>query len=58
VIKLKKNVIWGKSLQEFILKSRKGINIPNSMYNNKSQEKIYNKFILDHQIFFAITSWK
>jgi pyruvate kinase len=45
IIKLKKNVIWGKSLQEFILKSRKGINIPNSMYNNKSQEKIYNKFL-------------
>ena len=35
-----KNYIVGKSLQEFILYPKKGLNIPNSVYDNIYQEKI------------------
>lgn len=44
-VSLKKNVLEGISLQTFILKPKKGLNIPNSKYNDKLQEKIYLNFL-------------
>ena len=38
------NSIKGKSLQNCIIKSKKGLNIPGSIYNDKLQEKIYMKY--------------
>ena len=40
-----KNYLEGKSLQKFILLPKKGLNIPNSIFNNNIQEKIYIDFI-------------
>ncbi len=40
-----KNYIVGKSLQEFILYPKKGLNIPNSVYDNIYQEKKYKSFL-------------
>ena len=48
VFKLKKfgkNFITGISNQNFILKPKKGLNIPNSKYDDKTQEKIYFKYL-------------
>jgi len=44
-ISLKNKKLTGISLQEFILHPRKGLNIPNSIYNDNFQSKIYKKFI-------------
>ena len=44
-ISLKNKKLSGISLQEFILHPRKGLNIPNSIYNDNFQSKIYKKFI-------------
>lgn len=40
-----KNFIIGKSLENFKLLSKKGLNIPMSVYDNKFQEKIYLEFL-------------
>ena len=40
-----KNFLIGKSLQNFVLKSQKGLNIPFSIYDNHLQEKVYLKFL-------------
>ena len=42
---IKKNILSGISLQNFELKPKKGLNIPFSIYNNKSQEKLYFLFL-------------
>tara|TARA_B100002019_G_C21224672_1_gene576709 strand:- start:142 stop:1482 length:1341 start_codon:yes stop_codon:yes gene_type:complete len=45
IIKISKNYIIGKSLQNLQLLPKKGINIPYSIYNNKLQEKKIIRFI-------------
>ena len=40
-----KNYIIGKSKDNFNLLSKKGLNIPNSIYDNKFQEKVYLNFL-------------
>lgn len=40
-----KNYIIGKSNENFTLKNKKGLNIPHSIYDNKSQERVYLKFL-------------
>lgn len=42
---IKKNTLAGISLQSFILKPKKGLNLPNSIYDNNLQKKMYSKFI-------------
>ena len=44
-VKNKKNLIQGISKTYFKLKPQKGLNIPNSYYDNILQEKLYLKFI-------------
>ena len=44
-IKKEKNLIIGKSNQSFTLESKKGLNIPYSIYNNNRQLKLSLKFI-------------
>ena len=38
-------LIEGKSLSDFVLKPRKGLNIPNSVYDNEAQLSVYENFI-------------
>ena len=45
IITLKKNIIIGKSLQSFVLKPKKGLNLPNSYYDNKLQLDLYLQFL-------------
>lgn len=45
IIKFGKNYVVGKSLDSFILKPSQGINIPNSIYNESKQKKIYFNFL-------------
>ena len=45
IISKNKNSIKGKSLQECIIKPKKGLNIPNSVYNDVLQEKIYMQYL-------------
>tara|TARA_Y100000591_G_scaffold316930_1_gene326063 strand:- start:1525 stop:2883 length:1359 start_codon:yes stop_codon:yes gene_type:complete len=40
-----KNYVIGKSNESFILKNKKGLNIPHSIYDNKFQERVYLKFL-------------
>ncbi len=40
-----KNYIIGRSLENFTLLSKKGLNIPNSIFDNKFQEKVYLNFL-------------
>jgi len=40
-----KNYIIGKSKENFTLLSKKGLNVPNSIYDNKFQEKVYLNFL-------------
>lgn len=40
-----KNYIIGKSNENFNLLSKKGLNIPNSIFDNKFQEKVYFNFL-------------
>ena len=40
-----KNYIIGKSTENFNLLSKKGLNIPNSIFDNKFQEKVYLNFL-------------
>ena len=44
LISKNKNSIKGKSLQECIIKPKKGLNIPESVYDDKLQEKIYMQY--------------
>ena len=45
IIKIGKHNILGKSLSNFILRPKQGVNIPNSIYNEKKQIEIYFNFI-------------
>jgi pyruvate kinase len=45
IVKIKKNLLRGISKQDFYLKSRKGLNIPNSVYDNTRQLKISLQFM-------------
>jgi len=45
LIEYGKNYIIGKSIEEFILKPKKGLNIPLSEYDENLQKKIYLKFL-------------
>lgn len=45
IVQIKKNVLIGRSNQDFILQPKKGLNIPNSHYNNKQQSNLYLKFL-------------
>ena len=38
-LNIKKNILTGVSCQSFILKPKKGLNIPGAIYNDKLQEK-------------------
>ena len=44
-INYKKNILVGKSMQNFTLGSNKGLNVPFSIYNNTLQEKKYLFFL-------------
>ena len=44
-ISCKKNILKGMSLQSFTLSTKKGLNIPLSIYNNLLQEKKYVSFL-------------
>ncbi len=44
-ISLKKNILTGISYQNFILKNKKGLNIPGAIYDDILQEKIYLNFL-------------
>lgn len=44
LISKKKNSIKGKALQDCIIKPKKGLNIPDSIYDDNLQEKIYMKY--------------
>ena len=41
-VKFEKNIIFGKALNDCVIKPRKGLNIPGSIYNDKMQEKLKN----------------
>ena len=43
IINFKKNLICGKALHDCVIKPKKGLNIPNSIYDNIEQKKIYLK---------------
>jgi pyruvate kinase len=45
IISIKKNILVGKSYQDFLLKPKKGVNIPNSYYDNKKQSSLYLRFL-------------
>ena len=45
IISKNKNSLKGKSLQECVIKPKKGLNIPNSVYNDNLQEKIYMQYL-------------
>jgi len=44
IISSNKNTISGKALNDCIIKPKKGLNIPGSIYDDKTQEKIYIKY--------------
>jgi len=44
-VQIKKNLLIGKSYQKFILQPKKGLNIPNSHYDNELQSNLYLKFL-------------
>lgn len=44
LISKSKNSITGKALQDCVIKPKKGLNIPGSIYDDKLQEKIYMKY--------------
>ncbi len=45
IVEIKKNLLIGKSSQKFILQPKKGLNIPNSHYDNEQQSNLYLKFL-------------
>ena len=45
ILEKRKNFIRVKSMESFVLKSGKGINLPNGVYSNEYQKKLFSKFI-------------
>ena len=45
IIQVKKNILIGRSNQNFILEPKKGLNIPNSHYDNEQQSNLYLEFL-------------
>jgi pyruvate kinase len=45
ITKIKKDYIQGKSLDDFVLFPNQGLNVPHSIYDEKSQESAYLKFL-------------
>jgi pyruvate kinase len=45
LIKFNKNIISGKAMHNCIVKPKKGLNIPNSVYDNNEQKKIYIEYL-------------
>jgi pyruvate kinase len=45
IVQTKKNILIGRSLQTFILQPKKGLNVPNSHYNNQQQSNLYLNFL-------------
>jgi pyruvate kinase len=45
IIQINQNILIGKSYQNFLLKPKKGLNIPNSCYNNLKQSNLYLRFL-------------
>ena len=45
IIKFNKDVISGKALHDCIIKPKKGLNIPNSVYDNNEQKKVYIEYL-------------
>jgi pyruvate kinase len=45
LLSYKKNIIIGRAYEDCIIKPRKGVNIPNSLYDDNSQIKIYENYI-------------
>ena len=43
-VSFNKNYITGRALNNCLIKPKKGLNIPNSIYDNKTQEKTYLKY--------------
>ena len=43
-VSFNKNYIKGRALNNCLIKPKKGLNIPNSIYDNKTQEKTYLKY--------------
>ena len=41
IIKFTKDMISGRALNDCIIKPKKGLNIPNSIYDDRAQKKIY-----------------
>jgi pyruvate kinase len=44
-IKFNKDIIVGKALHDCVIQSKKGLNIPNSVYSNNEQKKIYIEYL-------------
>jgi len=44
-IKFNNNIITGRALHSCIIQSKKGLNIPNSVYDNSEQKKIYIEYL-------------
>ena len=45
IIKFNKKIIVGRALNNCIIKPKKGLNIPGSVYNNLAQKKIYLEYL-------------
>jgi pyruvate kinase len=45
IVKIKKNMLMGRCNQNFILQPKKGLNIPNSNYDNRQQANLYLEFL-------------
>ena len=45
IVKIKKNMSMGRCNQNFILQPKKGLNIPNSNYDNRQQANLYLEFL-------------
>jgi pyruvate kinase len=45
LIKFDKDLISGKALHDCVIQPKKGLNIPNSVYDNKVQKKIYIEYL-------------
>ena len=44
-VKFNKNYITGKALHDCTIRPKKGLNIPNSIYDNKEQKKVYIQYL-------------
>ena len=45
IIKFNSHMISGKAMNDCVIKPKKGLNIPNSIYDNKAQKKIYIEYL-------------